>query len=160
MKRYFAAYLIAFYVPMHTATRLAARMIPEVRGLNSSAHIVAYGLYAPMNEVYLRHLGVQTVLGGEFEEGLTALAQRLERGVEAMPGEQPEPRISVARQDFVIPIAEDFRPRRVLQVRLPNGDRRTAGYGGEPRLQTPVPALSGGASLQWPVSHHPSRNRP
>ena len=29
--------LIAFYVPMHTATRLAARMIPEVRGLNPSA---------------------------------------------------------------------------------------------------------------------------
>ncbi len=121
--------LIAFYVPMHTATRLAARMIPKARGLNPSAHIAAYGLYAPMNEVYLRHLGVQTVLGGEFEEGLTALAQRIERGVEAMPGEQPEPRISVARQDFVIPDRAGLPDLdRYAYLRLPNGDRRTAGY--------------------------------
>ena len=42
--------LIAFYVPMHTATRLAARMIPKVRSWNPTAHIAAYGLYAPMNE--------------------------------------------------------------------------------------------------------------
>ena len=121
--------LIAFYVPMHTATRLAARMIPKVRGLNPSAHIAAYGLYAPMNEIYLRHLGVQTVLGGEFEEGLTALAQRLERGVEAMLGEQLEPRISLARQDFVIPDREGLPALdQYAYLRLPNGDRRTAGY--------------------------------
>ena len=82
-----------------------------------------------MNEVYLRHLGVQTVLGGEFEEGLTALAQRIERGVEAMPGEQPEPRISVARQDFVIPDRAGLPDLdRYAYLRLPNGDRRTAGY--------------------------------
>jgi hypothetical protein len=29
--------LIAFYVPMHTATRLAARMIPKVRSWNPTA---------------------------------------------------------------------------------------------------------------------------
>jgi len=104
-------------------------MIPEVRGLNPSAHIAAYGLYAPMNEVYLRHLGVQTVLGGEFEDGLTALAQRLERGVEAMPGEQPEPRISLARQNFVIPDRGGLPDLdRYAYLKLPNGDRRTAGY--------------------------------
>lgn len=121
--------LIAFYVPMHTATRLAARMIPKVRGLNPGAHIAAYGLYAPMNEAYLRHLGVQTILGGESEEGLTALAQRLERGVEAMPGEQSEPRISLARQDFVIPDRGGLPALdRYAYLQLPNGDRRTAGY--------------------------------
>jgi hypothetical protein len=121
--------LIAFYVPMHTATRLAARMIRKVRGLNPSAHIAAYGLYAPMNEVYLRHLGVQTILGGEFEEGLTALAQRLERGVEAIPGEQSEPRISLAQQDFVLPDRGGLPGLdRYAYLQLPNGDRRTAGY--------------------------------
>ena len=121
--------LIAFYVPMHTATRLAARMIPKVRSWNPTAHIAAYGLYAPMNEIYLRHLGVQTVLGGEFEEGLVALTQRLERGVEAAPGEQLEPRVSVARQDFVIPDREGLPSLdRYAYLRLPNGDRRIAGY--------------------------------
>src|ERR1700732_1365679 len=121
--------LIAFYVPMHTATRLAAQLIAKVRGWNPTAHVAAYGLYAPMNEVYLRHLGVQTVLGGEFEDGLAALAQCLARGVEAAPGEQLEPRVSLACQDFVIPDREGLPPLdRYAYLRLPNGDRRTAGY--------------------------------
>lgn len=121
--------LIAFYVPMHTATRLAAQMIPKARRLNPTAHIAAYGLYAPMNEAYLRHLGVQTVLGGEFEEGLAALVQRLKCGVEAAPGEQLEPRVSVDRQTFVIPDRTGLPSLdRYAYLRLPNGDRRTAGY--------------------------------
>jgi radical SAM superfamily enzyme YgiQ (UPF0313 family) len=82
-----------------------------------------------MNEFYLRHLGVQTVLGGEFEDGLAALAQRLARGVEAAPGEQLEPRVSLACQDFVIPDREGLPSLdRYAYLRLPNGDRRTAGY--------------------------------
>jgi hypothetical protein len=72
-----AADLIAFYVPMHTATRLAAGLIAPVCGMNPRAHICFYGLYAPVNEEYLRGLGVGTVLGGEFEEGLASLAARL-----------------------------------------------------------------------------------
>ena len=73
-----AADLIAFYVPMHTATRLAAGLIAPVRGMNPRAHICFYGLYAPVNEEYLRGLGVGTILGGEFEEGLANLAARLD----------------------------------------------------------------------------------
>src|ERR1035437_11108850 len=49
-----AADLIAFYVPMHTATRLAAGLIAPVHGMNPRAHICFYGLYAPVNEAYLR----------------------------------------------------------------------------------------------------------
>src|SRR6202166_1927413 len=74
-----AADLIAFYVPMHTATRLAAGLIAPVRGMNLHAHICFYGLYAPVNEEYLRGLGVGTILGGEFEEGLASLAERLDK---------------------------------------------------------------------------------
>jgi radical SAM superfamily enzyme YgiQ (UPF0313 family) len=73
-----AADLIAFYVPMHTATRLAAGLIAPVRGMNPHAHICFYGLYAPVNEEYLRGLGVGAILGGEFEEGLASLAARLD----------------------------------------------------------------------------------
>ena len=73
-----AADMIAFYVPMHTATRLAAGLIAPVRGMNPHSHICFYGLYAPVNEEYLRGLGVGTVLGGEFEEGLARLAERLD----------------------------------------------------------------------------------
>ena len=69
-----AAGVIAFHLPMHTATRLAARVLPRVRALNPGARIVCYGLYARHNAAYLRSLGVDDVLGGEFEEDLVAIA--------------------------------------------------------------------------------------
>jgi radical SAM superfamily enzyme YgiQ (UPF0313 family) len=72
-----AAELIAIYLPMHTATRLACKLIPSLRSQNAAAHICCYGLYAPMNAEYLRSLGVATILGGEFEGGLVRLAERL-----------------------------------------------------------------------------------
>src|ERR1700691_6228561 len=70
--------LVAFYVPMHTATRLAAKLVARVRELNPRGHLCFYGLYAPVNEAYLRGLGVQTIWGGEFEAGLARLAASLE----------------------------------------------------------------------------------
>ena len=72
-----AAALIAIYLPMHTATRLAAKLIPSLREQNPAAHICCYGLYAPMNAEYLRTLGARTILGGEFESGLVSLAERM-----------------------------------------------------------------------------------
>ncbi len=69
--------LIGYYVPMHTATRIAAQFIPTLKAHNPRAHVVCFGLYAPMNEPYLRRLGVDTILGGEFEVGLAALYRRL-----------------------------------------------------------------------------------
>jgi radical SAM superfamily enzyme YgiQ (UPF0313 family) len=72
-----SAELIALYLPMHTATRLACKLIPSLRGQNPGAHLCCYGLYAPMNAEYLRSLGVGTILGGEFEKELAHLADRL-----------------------------------------------------------------------------------
>ena len=54
-----AASLVAFYLPMHTATRLALPMIDRVRAINPAATICAYGLYAPLNEAILREHGVE-----------------------------------------------------------------------------------------------------
>jgi len=48
------AVLVAFYLPMHTATRLAAPVIDRVRIVNPDASVVAYGLYAPLNAGWLR----------------------------------------------------------------------------------------------------------
>lgn len=65
--------LIAFYVPMHTATKLALRTYSKVRIERPDVPVCFYGLYAPLNADYLTRLGVDTVLGGEFEKGLVDL---------------------------------------------------------------------------------------
>ncbi|MGH9789758.1 MAG: CUAEP/CCAEP-tail radical SAM (seleno)protein, partial [Candidatus Acidiferrales bacterium] len=145
-----AADLVAFYVPMHTATRLAAQLIEPVRRINSRAHLCFYGLYAPVNEAYLRKLGVQTILGGEFEQGLVALLQRLSRGgpqcspvfgAEQTEGrhrgpllgetapQQPEPVASLARQKFAVPDRAGLpRLAHYAHLVMPGGDHRTVGY--------------------------------
>jgi radical SAM superfamily enzyme YgiQ (UPF0313 family) len=69
-----AADLIAFHLPMHTATRLAAPIIETARRVNPAARICAFGLYAPLNEDWLRSLGADAVLGGEFEQDLVVFA--------------------------------------------------------------------------------------
>ena len=94
--------LIAVYLPMHTATRLAAQLIPRLRKLNPAAHLCCYGLYAPMNVEYLRALGVSTILGGEFEEGLAQLTERLATAGKAI-SQSPDSMISMARLQFEVP---------------------------------------------------------
>jgi radical SAM superfamily enzyme YgiQ (UPF0313 family) len=123
-----AAALVAFYVPMHTATRLAAGFAQRVKRINPAAHLCFYGLYAPVNEEYLRGLGADTILGGEFEAGLRALVERLAaNGV--TPAAQPEPVISLARQRFLVPERQGLPAlERYAHVTLPGGDSRVVGY--------------------------------
>src|SRR5437870_13054423 len=71
------AELIALYLPMHPATRLAAQLLPPLRKLNPRPYPCCYGLYAPLNADSLRARGLATILRGEFEEGLVHLAARL-----------------------------------------------------------------------------------
>src|SRR5216684_4459117 len=97
------AELIAIYLPMHTATRLAAQLIPLLRKQNPGVHLCCYGLYAPMNVDYLRALGVSTILGGGFEEGLVHLAERLATDGKHASAQPAEPLISVARLQFEVP---------------------------------------------------------
>ena len=125
-----AADLIAFYVPMHTATRLATLLIGRIRELNPRAHLCFYGLYAPVNEEYLRKLGADTVLGGEFEAGLLSLARRLQaEDASQAVGPQPEPLVSLARQQFRIPERAGLPPLRdYARLEMPNGEQRIVGY--------------------------------
>jgi len=110
--------LIAFYLPMHTATRLAVQLIPKIRRMNPSAHLCCYGLYAPLNEAYLRTLGVSSVLGGEFEAGLAALAG----------GASPGPLVSLDRLQFLTPLRAGLPPlEEYAQLRI-NGTRKRVGY--------------------------------
>jgi radical SAM superfamily enzyme YgiQ (UPF0313 family) len=138
--------LIAFYLPMHTATRLAAALIEQVRAVNPTAHLCCYGLYAPVNEPFLRRLGVQTILGGEFESGLVSLYRRLaldktDRGPKPddiaprslvfgpSSQSQPEPPISLAKQRFIPPDRSGLPALAAYaHLELADGGQRMAGY--------------------------------
>ena len=97
--------LIAVHIPMHTATRLAIELIAPIRAINPSAHLCFYGLYASVNAGYLRKRGVQTILGGEFEEGLAALATSLAKNGDNRREHtsQRESLVSLERQNFLVP---------------------------------------------------------
>src|SRR5436853_193751 len=88
------ARLVAVAVPMHTALRLGVAAAARVRAANPDAHICFYGLYAALNEEYLTSQGhADSVLAGELEDALVALARRL-----ADPG----PHVRLARLDFPV----------------------------------------------------------
>ncbi len=125
-----SAALVAIYVPMHTATRLASALLPRVKALNPRAHLCFYGLYAPMNEAFLRGLGAQTILGGEFEAGLASLYTRLAASGPGAPAErQSEPVVSFAKLQFRVPDRTGLPPLTGYAHLEPgDGERRTAGY--------------------------------
>jgi radical SAM superfamily enzyme YgiQ (UPF0313 family) len=119
--------LIALYVGMHTATRIAVEALPRIRRLAPKAHLCVYGLYAPMNETLLRTLGAGTVLGGEVEPALVALCERLQTHGTAPT--RSEPVISMDRVSFVVP-DRSVLPKlsRYAHLVLPDGSTRVAGF--------------------------------
>jgi radical SAM superfamily enzyme YgiQ (UPF0313 family) len=118
--------LIAFFLPMHTATKLFLRLVDRVRAVNPRAHLCAYGLYAPLNERLLRGAGVATILGGEFESGLRDLARHLSGGTAAPAPKFPV--ISTGRQQFLVPDRTGLPPLGAYaQLVVKDGTRRV-GY--------------------------------
>ncbi len=119
--------LIAFYLPMHTATRIALPLIDGARRVNPCAHVCAYGLYAPVNEALLRRHGVATILGGEFEPGLVRLVEQL--ATTRTPAAQAEGVISLERLTFRVPDRSGLPPlAKYARLRLPDGTHRLVGY--------------------------------
>jgi radical SAM superfamily enzyme YgiQ (UPF0313 family) len=119
------AQLVAFYLPMHTATRLALPLIAEARALNPQAMLCAYGLYAPMNAELLRSLGVSHIVGGEFEAALVALHSAISRG--ELLTAQPE--IVLDRLEFIPPQRADLPPLdQYAMLAMGDGAQRTVGY--------------------------------
>ncbi len=86
------ARLVAISVPMHTALRLGVEAARRIRARSASVHIAFFGLYAPLHEPHLRAAGANSVLGGECEEALVALAEG-----------KPAERVTLRRLAFVPP---------------------------------------------------------
>jgi radical SAM superfamily enzyme YgiQ (UPF0313 family) len=115
-----AADVVAIHLPMHTATRLAVPIIERIRREHAAIRIVAYGVYAPPNEAYLRTLGVDAVLGPEAEADLVAFVT----GHDVFRNGRPLPRLP-----FIPPDRDGLPPlSRYASLQLPTGARRVAGY--------------------------------
>ena len=115
------AQMVALYVGMHTATRIAVEAIPRIRDMAPHAHLCVYGLYAPMNQKLLRGLGVKTILGGEFEPGLLSLAQRLRAGETC--DVQIEPVVNLAKIELTPDRSGLPHLHRYAHLILPDGGK-------------------------------------
>jgi hypothetical protein len=120
------ARMVAIYLGMHTATRIAVEALPRIRTLAPRAHLCAYGLYAPVNETLLRTLGIGTVIGGEFEPTLLATARQIEAdGALSLPG----PTVNRGKIGFIKPDRSGLPAlKRYAQLQMPNGRREVVGF--------------------------------
>jgi len=118
--------IVAIYIAMHTATRIAVEALPKIRQLAPQASLCVYGLYAPMNADLFRSLGVGTVLGGEFETGLVSMAARIEAG----RGEtQTEAETSLDKITFIAPDRSKLPPlSQYARLINPDGSEKTVGF--------------------------------
>lgn len=120
------AQFAAFYLPMHTATRLALPVIAKMRTVNPALTIAAYGLYAPLNESLLREQGVSIVLGPEAEADLVAAAtgtqapQALLALLAPQAPQGPLPRLNFIQPDRTGLPALD----RYASLQMPDGTRK------------------------------------
>jgi hypothetical protein len=109
---------MAFFLPMHTATRLFLNAVERVRAINPRARLCGYGLYAPLNERVLRHAGVDTVIGGEFEQGLVEWARGARGGAP----------VRLERLAFLTPDRSGLPPLGAYAQLVTNGSTRRVGY--------------------------------
>lgn len=145
------ARVFALHVPMHAATRLAGPVLALLRDARPEALRVAFGLYGPMNEAWLRHQGASHVLGVEAEAQLAALAS-------GQLVDAPLPRgTHVPRLAFRVPDRSTL-PSLDRYARLTiEGEQRLAGYTEASRgcLHTcahcPIVPVYGGAMRVVPV---------
>ena len=130
------ARLVAISVPMHTALRLGVEVARRVRAVNPAAHVCFVGLYAGLNADHLLGSGHgDTVIAGEFEEPLLALARALDRPIRSLPSDLTVPGVGRPSRPAVPVVA---RPIHLVPERgtLPPLRR----YAGLERDGTVVPA--------------------
>jgi radical SAM superfamily enzyme YgiQ (UPF0313 family) len=145
--------LVAISVPMHTALRIGVHAAEQVRRLNPTATVCFYGLYAILNREYLVGHGADTVLGGESEQALVALADRLERGEAPVQAQAP----SLARLDFPVPSRGRLPALQRYAALERDGERSVAGVVEASRgclhecRHCPVPPVYGGRFFVVPA---------
>ena len=119
--------VIGFYLPMHTATRLALPLVDRARRIHPEARLCAYGLYAQLNAATLHRAGIEQVFGGEFEEDLVAWVSGV--GSPSARSVKRLPTPSIPRLRFLVPDRSGLPSLdRYATLQMPDGARRLVGY--------------------------------
>ncbi len=159
-KRVAGKWFVGISVPMHTALRLGVHAARHVREISPEAHICFYGLYGSLNKDYLLGHGVDSVLGGEYEEALVERIRMIDRqragGCTAPSAVDDRPAAGsgsdpvLARLSFPRP-RRDRLPALTRYARLEmDGGERTVGYTETSRgclhgcLHCPIPPVYAG----------------
>jgi radical SAM superfamily enzyme YgiQ (UPF0313 family) len=127
------ASLVAVSVPMHTALRLGLEAAARVRRANPRAHVCFYGPYAWLNAAHLLAGPADSVVAGEAEEALVALADDVARGGDGsrVRGVSTRGRRAPALRDrlhFPVPDRATLPPLSRYARFLRDGRAEPAGY--------------------------------
>ena len=119
---------IAFYLPMHTATRLAEPLIARCRRVNAGARFIAYGLYAPLNASWLRERGISHVVGPEAEGELVDIVNSQLPTPKAQSPEPIAQGAPIPRLAFIQPDRRSLPPlTQYASLQMADGRRKTVG---------------------------------
>jgi len=145
-----SADFVGISVPMHTALRIGVRAAARVREVNLRAHLCFFGLYAPLNDEYLRACGADSVIGGEHEAALVALVDRLAHAEPGAPVAPAPPLVTLRKLDFPRPQRAGLPPLHRYARLLRDGGEHLAGYTETSRgclhrcRHCPIPPVYGG----------------
>lgn len=121
------ASIVFIYLSMLTATRIAVEAMPRIQQMAPRARIAVFGWYAPVNEEFLRELGVDAVFGGESETDMLAYAESIS-AADDHPARHHKV-VNLKRIDFVVPDRQSLPALdKYSQLVFPNGDRRVMGF--------------------------------
>ena len=126
------ARVIYIYLSMLTATRIASEAMPRIKKMAPSAKIAVFGWYAPVNENYLRELGVDAVFGGESEEDMLSYAVSITGQNETGQNEHPSSKkslVNLSRIDFMVPDRRGLPALdKYAQLVMPDESQRIMGF--------------------------------
>ncbi|MEK6220714.1 MAG: radical SAM protein, partial [Chloroflexota bacterium] len=125
--------MIAISVPMHTALRLGVQAAIQIREINPSAHIIFYGLYAWLNREFLLAEFADSIIGGEYEDGLVQMAIALKNNtsldqVEGITTLSSKSHPNLPRQSFLTPERTTLPPLEDYAHYTHLGEHHINGY--------------------------------
>lgn len=122
-----SANVVFIYLSMLTATRIAVEAMPRIKQMAPRARIAVFGWYAPVNEEFLRGLGVDAVFGGESETDMLTYAESLSAADEHPARHQAV--VNLKRIDFMVPDRHSLPAlEKYSQLVFPDGNRLVMGF--------------------------------